>query len=619
MIGELTPAEWSQFVLAVFLFFGPGCLLQWLLPDDNRYNLTHRVIFAICFSISFWIVLFNWFKLLNIHISPVFAFVVSILSWAAAGAVGVKRNLKALLNNSSKVEQLVLWAIVLVVVLYNFYGFRDAVVGLGSDSFHHTLIAELIHDQGIIPDNYQPATDKLVSFTYHFGFHALIAVFGWLSNLPIRLLIILSGPLLIGLSMLTVSLFVETFFRARGSGIIAALIVGVICVFPTYILNWGRYTQFTGMAVLPVFLLMFLNSLSERACWKQLALSGLLASSIALAHYRVVVYIAVGLAIYFILYGFMCRKEKQVLVQSLFTILGVGLAAFLFSFPWLIHLIMAKQTGYPFFLFSNIASSYYSIRRFGPVVLGYHTNNVLFGAAALSFVLAVYKKNWKVIWLYLWVLALFIISLINLTRGFIDTVSVVISFYIPLSIAVGWAISQIIHRFLRFEKFLFPLIGVLGLGVFAVIKTPPILVETAYVKEADLEAAQWVKENISGSAYFMVNVFNFGFSEDFIIGPDAGYWLPLLAERNSVTLPMVYMTEQFKEPDTITYLKRINGLKGDLATPDGLSVLANEGVTHVFIGEQGGNIDAQKLLSSENFDLEYQNKDVYIFRIDYEK
>ena len=65
---------------------------------------------------------------------------------------------------------------------------RDLVAGMNLDAYHHTLIAEMFVKSGGIPSNYivDPATGvyaPLASFTYHFGFHALIAAVGWLSEL----------------------------------------------------------------------------------------------------------------------------------------------------------------------------------------------------------------------------------------------------------------------------------------------------------------------------------------------------------------------------------------------------------------------------------------------------
>ena len=84
-----------------------------------------------------------------------------------------------------------------------------------------------------------------------------------------------------------------------------------------------------------------------------------------------------------------------------------------------------------------------------------------------------------------------------------------------------------------------------------------------------------------------------------------------------MALPMVYMIEQFREPTTIQYLKDLDQLNGDLTTHEALALMQQQGITHVFIGEKGGNIVPEKLISSPHFLLEYQQGLNYVFRVKY--
>jgi hypothetical protein len=143
------------------------------------------------------------------------------------------------------------------------------------------------------------------------------------------------------------------------------------------------------------------------------------------------------------------------------------------------------------------------------------------------------------------------------------------------------------------------------------------LIGRSYVTQADLTATDWIKTNTPGNANFMVNTYKFEFSSNFVIGNDAGYWLPLLTNRRTVTIPMIYDIEMFRHPDGLQQLLDFYNLGADLTTPEALDYLQKKNISYVFIGEHGGQIDVNQLLNSNNFSLVYQNDNVYVFKTNY--
>jgi hypothetical protein len=137
---------------------------------------------------------------------------------------------------------------------------------------------------------------------------------------------------------------------------------------------------------------------------------------------------------------------------------------------------------------------------------------------------------------------------------------------------------------------------------------------SAFVRRDDLPAMAWIQSNTPESAYFLVNTYTWDFVPRYVVGSDAGYWIPLLAGRRTVTLPMTYVMERAASPDLVDRLVALDLLDGELTSPQALALLTQEGITHVYIGARGGPIVVDELLRSPAFELEYQNGSAYVFR-----
>ncbi len=133
---------------------------------------------------------------------------------------------------------------------------------LGSDAYHHTLISQLVIDNAGIPNNYLPYA-PLGSFTYHYAFHALVAVSYWLGGavafgagpLTTAKLTLMVGQVLSAFAPLVAYLLARHFTGSTKVGLVAALIPAVIEIFPTYYINWGRDTQMVGLLGLPLVMI----------------------------------------------------------------------------------------------------------------------------------------------------------------------------------------------------------------------------------------------------------------------------------------------------------------------------------------------------------------------------
>lgn len=614
MLSTLTVNDWLRLAAALVLFVGPGAALLSLYTGRSNLPATWQVSLAILFALASWPVMMAWLQLFNISL-----FRPALIAWfAATWAIAVVRlrpRPGSWLRPPAP-ERVILWLAVIVAAGAAVYSLRSVVVGPGSDSYHHTLIAQLIMERGQLPRDYLPYT-PLVSFTYHFGFHSVAAAIAEVARLPAHIVVPVVAQLLIGLAALAVATFTEMITRSRLAAAVSAVMVGCVAVFPAYLINYGRYTQLTGTVLLAGLLALAWDWDATGWRWQNVLFAGLVAAGTALTHYRVTLMAASGLAIIFGA-GLLWRRApwsvwKKVIVRGV-AFAGIALA---FAAPWLGHVLSQRNVGYSLAV-SDPGPTFFSLDRLGPVVLNYPTNALLMVLLGLALLAALVFRDRPSLLVIAWSAFMLLASLPLFAGTFMDTVSVVISLFLPVAVIIGAAAARSIERAGRASRALRMLVHVAllaliltGVPRLAAIADP----DGAFVRPGDVAAATWVRDNTPPSARFMVNTYHWDFMRDFIIGIDAGYWLPLLAGRQTVTMPMTFSIERGATPDLLPQLIALDSLNGQLATPDAVAALRSAGITHVFVGAKGGNIDAQALLASPAFEKLYSDAGSYVFRL----
>ena len=158
--------------------------------------------------------------------------------------------------------------------------------------------------------------------------------------------------------------------------------------------------------------------------------------------------------------------------------------------------------------------------------------------------------------------------------------------------------------------------AVAGIIVFAVIKMVTIAdPDSVYVRANDLRAMEWIRTHTDTSAKFLINPVIFGWSPTAVTGNDAGYWLPLLAGRQTTILPMVVTTERVNA----SALAVMSELSQMATSPNSstLSTLKREEVSHVFIGERGGPIPVSLLENTDCVAEVWRRGRTRVFQLDY--
>ncbi len=227
-----------------------------------------------------------------------------------------------------------------------------------------------------------------------------------------------------------------------------------------------------------------------------------------------------------------------------------------------------------------------------------------------------------------WTVSLFILAnphVLGLPgTGLVNNGTVVMALYIPGAILDGFFLSYLSKTVASaWERW--PSLGWLkrrfgyGLAVAVILvslwgaaNTLQLLTpETFFVTKSDLKAMAWIRENVPEDARFAINT-HFWLSYA-AIGADAGYWIPFLTGRKTTLPPMLYSEGSYE------YIEEVNALARATVklceNDDTLSTLAENGVTHIYIGQRGGCLRPQRLLASPDYEAIYHQDGGWIFEV----
>jgi hypothetical protein len=96
---------------------------------------------------------------------------------------------------------------------------------------------------------------------YHWGYHVLVAAAMRLSSLNLPQTMLFTGQALNVLHVLAAAGLAAYLWRRPLAGVAAALAVGLLSILPAYYVSWGRYTQLTGLLLLPPLMIAWLELL----------------------------------------------------------------------------------------------------------------------------------------------------------------------------------------------------------------------------------------------------------------------------------------------------------------------------------------------------------------------
>jgi hypothetical protein len=621
--------------VACLLYVVPGwALLAWLWPD-GRFPWAARLGIATGLSLALYPLLLLWTGLVGLHLGPFYVWLP-----VAGGFVALAWHYRTW-RPWQGWQALWQWAhsealwpdLALVGVLALVFGVRLLTVRtldapMWGDSYQHTMIAQLLVDNGGLFDSWAPYA-PLQTFTYHFGFHAAVAAFHWLTGLEVVRSVIWVGQVLSGLAVLVLYPLAVRVSGNRWAGVGAVLIAGLLSPMPMSYVNWGRYTQLAGQVILPAAVLASWSAFeSPRRDWRFIVLGWIGVGGLALTHYRVLIFYIV-----FVLAWVLLCLRRETWRRALARTVWVGIGAGILFLPWFVHTSAGKilsnfgqQLATPATQLSAFAQEYNAIGD-----LSAYLAPLWWLVLSLAVAVGLWQRRREVLVMSTWWFLLLVATNPNWLAlpgsGAISNYALFIAVYILAGVLVGDLLGQVTAR-LPSRRWCAVLIAlsVLGLGLRgALIRLGDVRpFQHALVTRPDMRAMVWMRENTPEDARFLVNSF-FAYGGGVIVGSDGGWWLPLLAGRANTVPPLNYGTERGPMPD---YRQWINDLTWQVQgtsmdAPAILDMLGERGITHVYIGQQQGRVNysgpdvlaPEALLNSAHYRLAYHQDRVWVFEV----
>lgn len=620
--------------LTVFLFVLPGwTLLNVLSSHASVLTWAERLGLAIGLSLALYPLLMLWTNLVHVNLGTLYA-------WVPAGATLVVLIWRqriwrppSLGSTWQKWQHSTFWQDLALVVLFGlifavrFWVIRSLDLPMWGDSYQHTVIAQLMADNGGLFNSWEPYAD-IQSFTYHFGFHTAATVFHWISGLDMPKAVLWSGQILNGLAVLAMYPLATRVGGNPWAGVAAVLLGGLLSPMPMGYVNWGRYTQLAGQAILPAAICLSWAALEAKPRnWRTITLAWIALGGLAVTHYRILIFATIFFIAFFLLNA--TKAQVRVVVARTLAI-AVG-AAFLFL-PWFLHifagkimLIFSTQLSTPAAATLGWIQEYNAVGDVFSYVPAY-----LWLLLPPSIAWGLWRRVKGVAIFTLWWLLVFLAAnprwLQLPGEGVLTNFTVFIAAYIPAGVLLGAVVGWLVGGWRRAVALalLSVTIGVLGLWGARLRLSDIHIAQSALATKPDERAAAWIRQNTTPNATFLVNAF-FAYGGSSVVGSDGGWWLPLLARRRTLLPPLNYASEQGPRPD---YREWINALPFEIQTkgitnPEVVGLLHERGITHIYIGQRQGQVNApnpamlqvDQLLSSPDFRPIYHQDRVWVFEV----
>jgi len=555
--------------------------------------------------------------ILGVRFSPTLVGV--LLTFFALLAAG------GLLKNGIRIRQRY-WAYLAVglpllalAIGWRLYQARDLLLPNWVDSQHHFLIIQSILENRGLPEDLSPHLP--VPFYYHFGYHAVAALFTAISGLPLGRDMLILGQALNALIGLSVYALGKSLWRNWRPALVAALLVSFATRMPAYYLSWGRYTLTLGLILLPLAMALAIDILRGKSRWRGALTLGLLTAGLLLTHYFAALLLAAFLGLLaFVQVARGIRRLPQ-MVMHLAQILNGAALGLLLAAPWLwrVAAYSRASAGVQASLPVSVEAVFTS-DRWGYIwqLLGPSSNHWLLVPAGMGLVLAVIKR--RNLSFTLWCLLLALMSLPwGITLGPFRPDHFAIVLFLPITLLVGWLTWQAAHWAGRRLKqtwvssaILMAL--VLGWSGWALPSMVDIINPvTVLVTEADMHALDWVAENTPPEARFYINTAYW--MGDIYRGVDGGGWLLPYTGRWAL-VPTVfygYSPDQDWAGTLRGWGQTASQITG--CTPEFYALVEAAELDWIYLRAGVGSLQPVGLAGCEGIELEYAQDTVSIYRI----
>ncbi len=623
-----TVGAWTLLLATAAVLFSPGAAALRIFGLRARGPTAAGL--ALSLSMAFWPVLMLGYRTAGLVLTPraVAGWTIGLTLLAIASWL-----LRPLLRPPSlpRATTCALTILLAVAVVLRALHARGLVVPPWVDGYHHSLIVQLMLEQGGLPRSWQPYL-PVERFEYHFGFHSLAAAVAWLTDATAPQATLWLGQALNALLPLAMFPFLTRLSRHPTAAVVGAAIPVSLYYFPAYYAAWGRYTQLAGLCLLPTAWFLVAELVTPRtpespdAAGRRSGLvpaTALVTASLFLTHVRVFVFFAIGLPI-LVAFGLSCAGQRR---QRLVALAATGLLAGIVVTPWLAGWLLPAVA-------ERAASS---SRWYEAPLTATHVpawvftiglNRPLLGIAGLSLALGLIARRRAA-----WAIAAWLAMAVGIVEAhrfglpatsFLSPFALAISAFVVVALAVAIGCDVLLEA-LATRRPTMAGTASHGLLVLAVLATlfgaarmrEVVTSATILVQPADLVAATWLRQHTPTDACFLVTTAAWQLGT--YRGLDGGYWLPLLARR-SVTMPA-----SFYHHGKRAYALAVDRLAGIVSLGDRLTdeeimqAMRLAGARYVYVGpasqDKEAALTARRLEAMDELEPIYRQDGVTVFRL----
>ncbi|MBP7999129.1 MAG: hypothetical protein KA314_20235 [Chloroflexi bacterium] len=666
-LGQTLWRHGPFFLLTLVFLWLPGLFLQQMAEVllrsrtirkglSHRYDIPTRLALALVSGLSFWSLLWLWAGWLGLRWQGwVLWFILAVMAvmglWRV---VGKREQFAGHRAQSFTIHHGLLFLILLLGFAGRLLALRDLAFPPWVDSSRHGLMTAVMAAKGQFLSDYVPFLE-VVRTPYHYGFHTLAASLQMMTGRDVVELLLWLGPLLNGLMPLALYAAAMLLTRRQVVANAAAFLVALPFFFPAYYATWGRFTQLTGMLILPVLVGLTWHMVRipvaipfNRAgltryvtrLFYPSAVIALGAAGLFLVHLRVfllyipfvvVLLLWQGLAL---LGRFSRAKTPQSAIRPLMArgngllwpFAAASLGALLLITPRLFALF---RDPYMDVVFTGGPEGYNDFP-YGYFTTGWERYFVY--GAMTGLVVAVGAGVWRRRWarepiiLGLWVGFLFLLvggrQLGLPPTWVINTNALAISLFLPIALLLATT-GERVWRWGTRPHWLRQVMGLTIMGgwfaaatLFGLERQSNILNEqTILARPADIAGLHWVAQNLPADALIAVNSWRWLGST--WAGSDGGAWIVPLTGLQTTTPPADYIYSDSLDLQVKTWNEQLMGLP-DWSTDNAAAYLRLQGITHLFIGQRGGFLDPSTLLKNPNLTVLYHQDGVFVFAVNQE-
>ncbi|MCS6908447.1 MAG: hypothetical protein RML93_11280, partial [Anaerolineales bacterium] len=526
-----------------------------------------------------------------------------------------------------------------------FWAIRSLPLPMWGDSVHHTLIVQLLIENGGLFESWEPYAE-LQSLTYHFGFHAAVAVYALLGGLSAAKATLVVGQILNVFAVTSLSALSWKISKGnRWATLFSWVLAGFVFFMPMYYTNWGRYTQLCGQVLLPIVVLLVWELMEKgyyegskkwgvkwvrERPWREILLVAVVTSGLALIHYRVFLFMLGCIpALLVLTYSRQHGRE-----QFTDLVLG-GVIGFLFYLPWFTKVYGGKlYQGFVRGITTSPSALSDYTREYNAIGnLGTYLPVPVWVLLVVSIVWGIWRQDKRILFVAAWwgvVLLMANPDWIGLPgAGLLSNFAVFIAIYLPAALILGTVLAWLMETIQAQIRSIAQILG-LGAVVVTLLLTWRSRIQDiqpdlhAMATGQDLRAMEWIQANTPQQTRILVNSF-FAYGGSTVVGSDGGWWIPFLTKRKISVPPMPYTAEEGPFPNYVEYvnsLRRMIEEKG-YVHPDVVAELKARGYEYAYIGEKQGRVNydgpvvmkPKLMLASGLYELAYHKGRVWVLRI----